>query len=140
VATLVRWAPFRELDAIERRMQRMLGAVFPPFSMLPAADIYETADEFVVELEVPGYEEKELSIEVSDHTVKVTGEHKDAKEAKDKTFWLQERLGREFERQFGLPSEADTEHVQAVFKTGVLELHAPKLQMATPRTVEISKA
>jgi HSP20 family protein len=140
VATLVKRAPFRELDAIERHMQRMVGEVYRPFMPpLPAADIYETADEFVVELEVPGYKETELSIEVSDHTLKVSGEHTQTTDDKDKTFWLQERLGRRFERRFGLPVATDIEHVQAVFKSGVLELHAPKLQTVTPRKVEIAK-
>ena len=138
MATIVKWTPFRELDAMERRIRRMLGDFgFAP--ALPAADVYETADEFVVELEVPGYEEKELGIEVSDHTVTVTGEREETKEEKEKTFWLQERLERQFERRFELPAEADTEHLQAVFKKGVLELHAPKLQTAKPRKVEISK-
>ena len=91
MATIVKWTPFRELDAMERRIRRMLGDFgFAP--ALPAADVYETADEFVVELEVPGYEEKELGIEVSDHTVTVTGEREETKEEKEKTFWLQERL------------------------------------------------
>lgn len=138
MATIVKWTPFREFDAIERRMQRIFGDFFTP--ALPAADLYETSDEFVIELEVPGYEEKELAVEVSDHTVTVTGEHTQSKEEKEKTFWLQERLGREFERRFTLPAHADTEHVQAVFKKGVLELHAPKLLTAKPRKVEISKA
>lgn len=139
MATIVKWTPFRELDAIERRMRRMFGD-FGLAPTLPAADVFETTNEFVVELEVPGYEEKELGIEVSDHTVTVKGERKETKEEKEKTFWLQERLEREFERRFELPAEADAEHVEAVFKKGVLELHAPKLQTAKPRKVEISKA
>gem|GEM_PF-2753737 len=137
MAMLAKWTPFRELDTVERRMQRMLGDLFTP--ALPAADVYETPDEFVVELEVPGYDEQELGIEIADHTVTVTGTRKEAKEEKEKTFWLQERLERAFERRFALPAEADTEHVRASFEKGVLELHAPKLQTAKPRKVAISK-
>ena len=62
MTTIVRWTPLRELDSMERRMRRMLEDVgFAP-ALLPAADVYETADEFVIELELPGYEEKELGI------------------------------------------------------------------------------
>jgi HSP20 family protein len=140
VTTLIRWAPFRELDAMGRRMHRMLEDFgFGP-ALLPAADVYETADEFVVELEVPGYDKKELGIEVFDHTVLVTGARQEVKEPTEKTFRLRERLEHEFERSFALPVEADTEHVNAVFEKGVLELHAPKLQAATPRKVAISRA
>jgi HSP20 family protein len=140
VTTIVRWTPIRELDSMERRMRRMLEEVgFAP-ALLPAADVYETAGEFVIELEVPGYEESELGIEVSDHTVTVIGKRTDAVEETRKTFRLRERLEHEFERRFELPIDADTEHVEAVFGKGVLKLHAPRLAVAAPHTVEISKA
>ena len=74
MTTLVRWSPFRELDLMERRMRRLLDDVgFVP-ALLPAVDVYETEDEFVLELEVPGYEEKELTIEAFDHTVAIAGD------------------------------------------------------------------
>jgi len=140
VTTMIRWAPFRELDAMDRRRRRLLEDFgFGP-ALLPAADVYETADEFVVELEVPGYEKKELGIEVVDHTVMVTGVREEVTEPTEKTFRLRERLEHKFERRFALPVEADTEHVKAVFDKGVLELHAPKLQAAKPRKVAISRA
>jgi HSP20 family protein len=139
MATIVKWTPFTELDSMERRMRRIFEEIgFAP-GLAPAADVYETDDEFVVELEVPGYDEKELSIEVSDHTLAIKGAHEGAKEEKTKEFALHERLEREFERRFILPSEADTEHVKAVFTNGVLEVHAEKLQAVKPKKVAISK-
>src|SRR5215204_4883315 len=67
--TLERFSPFHELDLLDRRMRRMFSDFpFVP-ALTPAADVYETDGELVVELEVPGYEEKELDIEVSDHTL-----------------------------------------------------------------------
>ena len=104
MTTLVKWTPFRELDLMERRMRRMLEDVgFGPITM-PAADIYETPTEFVVELEVPGFEEQELKLEVTDHTLTVTGEAQaETKKEDEKTFILHERLARAFERRFQLP-------------------------------------
>ena len=68
MAMIVKWTPFQELDSMERRMRRMFEEIgFAP-TLLPAADTYETDEEFVVELEVPGFAEKELVIEVSDLT------------------------------------------------------------------------
>jgi HSP20 family protein len=140
MATMTKWSPFHELDSMERQMRRVFeGIGFAPV-LLPAADIYETKDEFVMELEVPGYEEKELGIEVSDHTVTVKGARKEEKEEKEKSFHLRERLEREFERRFELPVEADTGHVRAKFAKGVLEVHAPKLAISKPKTVAITKA
>jgi HSP20 family protein len=137
---IVKWTPFMELDSMERRMRRLFEEIgFAPV-LAPAADVYETGDEFVVELEVPGYEEKELSIEVSDHTLAIKGARERTKDEMTKEFALHERLEREFERRFVLPAEADTEHLKAVFTKGVLEVHAQKVQTAKPKKVEIAKA
>ena len=139
MTTLVKWSPFRELDLMERRMRRLLDDVgFVP-ALLPAVDVYETEHEFVLELEVPGYEEKELTIEALDHTVAIAGERKAAAEKADKVFRLHERLEKHFERRFELPPEADTEHVTAVFGNGVLEVHAPKAPRVKPRKIAIGK-
>jgi HSP20 family protein len=138
--TIVKWTPFTELDSMERRMRRLFEEIgFAP-ALAPAADVYETDDEFVVELDLPGFEEKELSIEVYDHTLSIRGEREKVKEekAKAKEFALHERLERRFERRFILPVAADTEHVKATFTKGVLEVHTPKLQKAQPRRVAIS--
>ena len=135
---IVRWTPFTELDSMERRMRRIFEEIgFAP-GLAPAADVYETDDEYVVELEVPGYEEKELSIEVSDHTIAVKGLREKVKEEKTKEFTLHERLEREFERRFVLPREADTEQVKAVFSKGVLEVHAQKVPTAKAKHVAIT--
>jgi HSP20 family protein len=139
MTTTVKWSPLHELDSMERRMRRMLDEVgFTPV-LLPPTDVYETDDEYVVELEVPGFEKEELGIEVSDHTITVKGERKEAKEQKEKAFRLRERLERAFERRFELPLEADTEHVQAKFVKGVLEVHTPKLAVSKPKKIEIRK-
>ena len=138
MTTTLRWSPVRELDAMERRMRRMLTEVGFG-SMVPATDIYETEDEYVVEVEVPGFAEKELGIEVSDHLLTVKGHRQEAKDETDKAFRLRERLEREFERRFELPVEADTEHVKATFSDGVLAVHAPKHQPTKPQTIEITR-
>ena len=137
---IIKWSPFQELDSKERQMRRAFErAGFAP-ALVPAADIYETGDEFVIELDVPGYAEKELEIEVFDHTLVVKGEQASAKQEVDRTFRLHERLEREFVRRFTLPAETDTEHVKARFVKGVLELHAPKIATAKSRKVAIEKA
>ncbi len=139
MTTLVRWAPFQDLDVIERRMRRMLEDFGVAPAPLPAADMYETEKELVVELDVPGFDEKELALEVSDSTLTIKGEHTKEKEEKDKTFYLHERLEKHFERRFKLPPEADLDHVEAKFHTGVLEVHVPKIEPAKARKIEIGK-
>jgi HSP20 family protein len=140
MARIAERTPFREFDAIERRMRGMLEGLGFMSALLPAADVYETADAIVVELEVPGYDENELSIEISDGTLKVTGERTETKEEAKKTFRARGRLKRTFERRFDLPIEADTERITAVFEKGVLELHVPKRKKGETHKVAISKA
>ena len=139
MTTLVKWTPFRELELFDRRVRRMLEDIGYGSAFVPAADVYETPDEFVVELEVPGYEEKELGIEVSDHMLTVRGERKVTKEEQEKSFLLHERLEKLFERRFRLPPEADTEKVDATFKDGVLKVRTPKAIAAPKRTISIGK-
>jgi HSP20 family protein len=137
MTTLVKWTPFRELDLFDRRFKRAFGDFgFAP-TFAPAADIYETPEEFVVELEVPGYEEKELGIMVSDHVLTVRGERKEATEQEEKAFLLHERLEKFFERRFNLPPEADTAKLTATFRQGVVEIHAPKALESKPRKIPI---
>jgi HSP20 family protein len=138
MTTLVRWAPFRDFDVIDRRMRRMLEDFGVAPAQLPAADLYETEKELVVELDVPGYDEKELALEVSDHTLTVTGERLEEKEEKEKTFHLHERLEKHFQRSFTLPVDADVDAMKATFETGVLKVHVPKLEAAKPRKIEIA--
>lgn len=136
---VVRWTPFRELEAMERRMRRIFDETgFIP-ALPPAADAYETDDEYVVELEVPGFEEKELTLEVFDHTLAIKGERAEEKERKEKTYRLHERLEKSFERRFELAPEVDTKALKADFEKGVLVVHAPKAAVPKPRRVPIGK-
>jgi HSP20 family protein len=122
---------------MERRMRRLFEdrGFFPAGA--PATDIYETEKEYVVELEVPGFDRGELAIEVTDHSVVVKGEHKEETEAAEREMLLHERLERSFVRRFELPLESDVEHVNAACDKGVLTLHVPKAT-AKPRMIEIT--
>jgi len=134
---LVRLSPFRELDLLERRMRRVFDDSGGP--VVPAADVYETPEEFVVELEVPGFAEQDLKLEVTDHTLVIRGEAEEQSEQEEKAYLLHERLERIFERRFLLPSQVDTARLAATFEKGVLEVHAPKLADPEPRKVAITR-
>jgi HSP20 family molecular chaperone IbpA len=110
---LEKWTPFREFDLIDQRMRRL----FSGFGLVPTppADIYENGDEYVVELEVPGYDQKELEVKVFDHTLTVKGERKQEKEKTETTMRLHERLETTFERRFDLPAEVDSEQLVAAY-------------------------
>lgn len=143
MTTLVKRSVLPEFETMERRFRRMVegfpfGPALLPSTLIPACDVYETPQEVVVELEVPGYEEKELSLELADHTLTISGSRAELGDESERTFRVHERLERTFERSFSLPPEIDAEHVTARFAKGVLAVHAPKLATARQRTVPIS--
>jgi HSP20 family protein len=136
---LEKWAPLPDLDVVERRMRRFFEDVGVAPAVTPAADVYDTPDEIVVELEVPGYDESELSVTVYDHTLAVVGDRKGETAKQEKSLRVRERLESHFVRRFQLPTETDSAHVQAEYAKGVLTLHVPKLAGLKPRTVTITK-
>jgi HSP20 family protein len=134
VVTLVRQPLFPEFDVMERRLRRMFEG-----PLTPAADVYETPEELIVELEVPGYEDNELGLQISDHMLTISGAHEATSEKVERTFRVHERIGGTFERTFMLPPEIDDGHVTATFEKGLLKVHAPKIEAAKPRRIAISK-
>ena len=134
---IVKWEPWTDLDLMERRMRRFFDfAGFVP-APLPAADVYETDGEFVVELEVPGYEQKDLELELTDHTLLVKGTLRAVTEDEKKTFRVHERMEQSFERRFGIPVQVDLDKLEAEFEKGVLKVTAPKLAIKEPKKITI---
>lgn len=136
---IVKWDPWHELEAMERRMRRMLD--LPSSVTLPSADVYETDTEWVAELEVPGFEDKDLTVEVVGEAVRVAGQREQSKEEQKKSFHVKERLESSFERRFMLPPGADADAVAATFDKGVLHIRAPKTVAAAgrPKSITIGK-
>jgi HSP20 family molecular chaperone IbpA len=132
-----RWSPFRDLELMEQRVRRLFPNLVLSPVFVPATDVYETEKEFVYEIEVPGFDETELEIEVTDHTLTVKGHRETEVERPEKTLRLHERLETAFERSFQLPPEADGELMKAKFGKGVLILHVPKVAQPIQRKVPI---
>jgi HSP20 family protein len=137
---LEKWTPFRDIEMIDQRMRRFFEELGVATTPIPAADLYETDGDFVLEVEVPGFDQKELGIRVFDHTLSVTGERAEETAKEATTLRLHERLEKRFERRFQLPTDIDDEHVTAEYAKGILTVHVPKAAAVKPRKVEISKA
>lgn len=140
MTTLERSPLVRERDRFERRVRRFFADAGLLETAMPAADIAETDDEYVIELEVAGFAETDLEVEVlSGRMLVVKGERELHEDERERSFLLHERLERTFERRFELPYAADTEHIAAEFTAGVLTLRVPKTTGAKPRSIEISR-
>jgi HSP20 family protein len=142
--TITRWDPYREVVALQNRVNSLFRDMngdndpLAAASFVPAVDIYEDAKKVVLKLEVPGIEEKDLDIRVENHTLTVKGERKFEAEEKEQNFHRIERRYGSFYRAFTLPSTVDVEHVNAAYKAGVLKLELAKKPEAQPKQIKVN--
>jgi HSP20 family protein len=108
-------------------------------SRLPRADVAETDKEYLVTLELPGFDENEVEVKLTGSQLIVTGERKQKKEEKDKHFHRVETHYGTFERAFELPLEVrkDPELVKATFKKGMLEIRLPKAEVRPTAKIQV---
>jgi len=92
----------------------------------PRIDVSETETELKIEAEMPGVDEKDVEVVLSDGRLTIKGEKKQEKEEKKKDYHLVERSYGSFARSIGLPFEADPGQVKATFAKGVLTVTVPK--------------
>jgi HSP20 family protein len=103
----------------------------------PMANVAETETRYEVTLELPGMKPEELNVEFRNGELWVTGERKEEKEAKGKTFHRIERRHGEFKRGFALPAAINEEKVAAEYKDGILRITVPKVEAAMPKRVAV---
>lgn len=89
---LEKWTPFRDLELLDRRLNWLFAPLPMGSGTAPAADVHESGEEVVVELDVPGYERDDLSVEVTDHTLAISGRRTSASEETARELRLHERL------------------------------------------------
>jgi HSP20 family protein len=127
------WEPFASL---RRDMERLFedfsrGAGWGPpvvsgVGVAPRVDVSETDTEIKIEAEMPGVDEKDVEVVLSDGRLTIKGEKKQEKEEKKKDYHVVERSYGSFARSIGLPFDADPGQVKATFAKGVLTVTVPK--------------
>lgn len=145
MSTLVRWEPFRDLAQLQGEMSRLFGGVFDGQSRasqgwVPALDVWETENELVYAFDLPGLNEDEISIEVHDDTLTVSGQRERTTKTEADRFFRYERRYGSFARAVGLPAGIDESKIDASYANGVLEIHVPKPDEAKPRRIQLGSA
>ena len=144
--TIVRWEPLRELSSLQSEMNRLFNTAFDAPAggnggsrrWTPAMDLVETDDHFVLRADLPGMEQSDVTIELEDNVLTVSGERKAEHQEKHEGFYRLERAFGSFSRSLTLPKGIDPEAVTAEFSNGVLEVHVPKPEERKPRKIEIA--
>ena len=144
---IVRFDPFRELAAMQDRINRIFGDaytrridddVLSRGDWIPPVDIYENdKHEIVVKAEMPGMKREDIDLRVENNTLTLRGERRRDTEVKDEQFHRVERAYGVFARSFSLPTTVDTGHVNAEYKDGVLTVTLPLREEAKPRQIQV---
>ena len=126
----------REFDTLINRSSR-LWPEFDVGAALPAVNVAETPDSIEITAELPGVEDKDISIDVNGNRLIISGEKKAESKKEDKDWHLVERTYGSFQRSISLPFEPSTETCDAQFNNGVLRLKIAKPQVSAPQSRKI---
>jgi HSP20 family protein len=144
--TLVRWDPFRELESMSDRLNRVFAR--PTLSTsgrealtvadwMPTVDISETDSAYLIKAELPEVKKEDVKVTVENGVLTLQGERRQEKEEKGKKYHRVERSYGSFARSFTLPESVDEGAVKAEYKDGMLSLHLPKTEKVKPKSIDV---
>jgi len=144
---IVRFQPWSVADLMQRELFRSTARQFagdsaqtPVAEWVPAVDIVETKDSFVLRADVPGVAASEIEMSMDDGVLTVSGErHNETQEDSDGLRRI-ERVSGRFHRRFTLPDTADAGGIAANSANGILEVTIPKLPEVQPRRITVEAA
>src|SRR6266446_1742080 len=145
--SIERWDPFCNISDIQGEVNRL----FDSFSGRPSAvatgsgvrmwapvlDIHETKDDLVLNFELPGVSEKDVSLSITGDLLTVKGERTFNRESEEESVHHVERIYGKFERSVQLPMPVQAEKVKATYRDGVLEVTLPKAEEVKPKAIKI---
>jgi HSP20 family protein len=147
---LIRWEPAREVRTVQQEMNRLFGTFFDsqagygvrangsgPRRWIPAMDLVEQEDRFVLRADLPGLSEDDVKIELDDNVLRISGARSAEQEERREGYYRVERASGSFSRSLLLPEGVDADSIDARFENGVLEVSVPKPAERKPRRVAI---
>ncbi len=146
--TPLRWEPTRELGTLQNEINRLFGGFFDPSvsaggaaasrrQWLPAMDLVEAADEYVLHADLPGVASDDVKIEIDENVLTVSGERRSQREHRRDGYQRIERASGAFARSLTLPRDIDPARISARFADGVLEVRIPRPEQRKPLRVPI---
>ncbi len=145
--SLIRFRPYNDLWDMYGKISKLFeedlvksGEESPMSSRCwaPVTDIYETKEDYVFKVELPGVSKEEVKVELEGDKLSISGERKEEKEIKREEYHRIERYCGSFARSFQLPKNANGQGVKASMKDGILELRIPKQEEAKAKAIPIN--
>lgn len=106
--------------------------------LIAPIDLWEDKDNVYVETDLPGLEQKDISVMVKDGNLVISGKREEKNEEKKKNYYRSERLMGQFFREVSLTSSVQTQNIKASYKNGVLKVILPKREEAKEKEVKIN--
>jgi HSP20 family protein len=138
--SLINWDPFRELDEMTERMNRLFGRSVQgsgQWLTAPTTDIYEENGKLVVETALPSFKDDEVQVQLDHHRLEIRAEHKEDNEKKDRNYLRRESAHTTYYRQFALPQTVSTDSADAKFANGVLTVTFDQKELPQPKRLEL---
>jgi HSP20 family protein len=143
---LVRWEPAREINSLQQEMNRLFSTFFdtstggngaPARRWIPAMDLVETEDHYVLTADLPGLGQDDISLEFEGDVLTLSGERATEHADRREGYYRLERATGAFSRSLTLPEGVDPDAVEATFDKGVLTVRIPKPEQRKPKKVAI---
>jgi HSP20 family protein len=126
--------PWRALDALQEKINRLFEISFSQMPTLglreervaPSVDMWEDKNNIYLEADLPGLDQKDISLSIKGDSLVISAKKEETKEEKRKDYYCCERFQGSFYRHLDLPTSVDTSKVKASYKNGVLKVTLPK--------------
>ena len=126
-----------EMDDLFDSFFRGLDRPFSGYKLWPAIDLAEDENSITVRAEVPGCNAEDIDISVYGNTLTISGEKKFSEEKKEEKYYHMESSYGSFRRELTLPTDVDSEKIEAACKNGVLSITLPKAAKAKAVKVKV---
>ncbi len=142
---ITRFEPWSFVDLLHRDLDRLAGrprsaADSPVTDWVPAVDVLEEKDRFVLRADVPGVTPENIDVSMDGGVLTVSGERHAEERSEDAGVQRIERASGRFFRRFTLPETADAEGITARSKDGILEVSIPKMPEVQARRISVEAA
>ena len=142
--TVVRYEPWALVSRLQKEVDRLFGAPLTTAAdsgaWLPPVDIQEEANQFLLNIDLPGVDPKGVEITSDQGVLTIRGRRETNRKESQEGFRRVERMSGEFLRRFSLPDSADAQNIKAKAVNGVLEVSIPKLAQVQPHRISVEAA
>ncbi len=138
---LMRYSPFREIEMLEREINRMFNDFFRGVETgyeYPLIDVVDTKDELVIYAELPGVNKDDVKVKIHNNILTISGERKEPELPEKANCLIREREFGKFMRSVRLPYPVDVSKVSAEYKDGILKITLPKKEEVKPKEIQIN--